>query len=292
MKVLIPNLSFYHFRNVAACLQTVTHSSGAEVFLWNVDQKSMIDAFDDSSPDLVFLHENQVDDAFNMLCNEMDFEYVLVGSRQNSNLPRPPSMMITSETFKKNFTNTEKVISLKPAAKVTDVHSAKSNDRLQSEVLVLTGVVPHTPPVVDAMKSLSKAFRTKIVGDLRVDSPSYLGKVNMFQRADLIKSTQVLVDFGSYDYLDAAYLQTAAVFGQPPLAGMEAVRTFSDIRSLVMEDKSLLNSDEQRKNYASVIHEDTIKNHTYYHRTAEIFETLGMKDIANDLLDFFRGLLK
>ena len=292
MKVLIPNLSFYHFRNIAGCLHTLHEKSDVRVFLWDLEQQSMIDAFDDSSPDLVFLHENQIDDAFNMLCNEMDFEYILVGSRENLSLPRQPSLTITSDSFRKNFTNKEKVISLKPAAKVTDIHSATKQDSLASDVLILTGVVPHTPPVIDSMKSLSMLFRTKIVGDLPVDSPNYLGKVDMFQRADLIRSAKTLVDFGSYDYLDAAYLKTAPLFGQPPLAGMEVVKTFSDIRSVASEIKSLLGSESQRENYASTIHQDTIENHTYYHRCSEIFEAVGMQNVANDLIDFLKGLLK
>ena len=292
MKVLIPNLSFYHFRNIAGCLQTVSDQSNVEVFLWNVEEKSMIDAFYDASPDLVFIHENQMGDAFEMLCKESDFKYVLVGSRENPDLTRQPSVVITSDTFKKNFSNKEKVISLNPAAKVTDIHSARRHLPLESDVLILTGTVPHTPPVVDSMKSLAKLFRTKIVGDLPVEIPNYLGKVNMFQRADLIKSAKVLVDFGSYDYLDAAYLKTAPIFGSPPLAGMEAVRTFSDIRSLTSQTSSLLSSESERENYASAIHQDTINNHTYYHRCSQIFQTLGMEDLANDLTQFLKGLLK
>ena len=118
MKVLIPNLSFYHFRNIAGCLQTVSDQSNVEVFLWNVEEKSMIDAFDDASPDLVFIHENQMGDAFEMLCKESDFKYVLVGSRENPDLTRQPSVVITSDTFKKNFSNKEKVISLNPATEL------------------------------------------------------------------------------------------------------------------------------------------------------------------------------
>ena len=291
MKVLIPNLDFYHFRNIAACLQTIAPKVSLETFVWNSNEKPIIDAFDEVSPDLVFIHENQLDTAFNLLCGEFDFNYVLVGS-QLPDVPKSPAAVLTSDSFKDNFKGQQNVMSLLPAARVTEIHAAKKRKMLESEVLIVTGVVPHTDPIIDSMRSLCQSYRTKIIGSEPVLLPNYLGKVNMFERADFIKSAKVLVDFGSYEYLDAAYLKTPALFGQPPIASLEGVRTFEDIPTLVSGVESLLSNEAESKEYAKSLHEGIVHNHTYYHRCAEIFKKIGEDQISNALLTFLKELLK
>ena len=292
MKVLIPNLHFYHFRNIAACLQTVGPKVNVKTFLWNVEVKPIIDAFDEVSPDLVFLHEGQLDSAFNMLCDEFDFDYVLVASKEPVDVNKKPVAIITSTKFESMFKNHSNVMSLLPAAKVTEIHAANQIEMLESEVLVITGVVPHTEAVVNSMRALAQSYRTKIIGEAPVSLPNYLGNVTMFERADFIKSAKILVDFGAYDYLDAAYLNTMPLFGQPPPAGLEKVKTFSNIPTLLSGIDSLLSKDGNSDEYSQDIHNDTIENHTYYHRCAKVFDSIGMTETSEALLDFLKELLK
>ena len=292
MKVLVPNLPFYHFRNISGCLQTIESKVDVQTFVWDANQKPIIDAFDEVSPDLVFLHESQLDEAFNILCNEFDFKYVLISSRDYPHIAKQPSVIITGSNFEDNFKEQKNVMSLLPAARVTEIHAAKKTKTLKSEVLIVTGVVPNTEYIVDSMRSLCQAYRTKIIGEAPVPLPNYLGKVTMFERADFIRSAKVLVDFGSYEYLDAAYLKTSAVFGQTPFPSLEAVKTFSDIPTLMAEVESLLNNGMESKKYAKAMHEDVIHNHTYYHRCADIFKRIGMAEISDTLLIFLKELLK
>jgi hypothetical protein len=290
VKVLIPNLPFYHFRNIAACLESATPKVNLEILVWNVSQKSIIDAFDEVSPDLVFLHEDQLDGAFNILCKEFDFNYVLVSSKGRPAIAKKPCAVITSPAFEANFKDQENIISLLPAAKVAEIHAAKKRKMLKSEVLIITGIIPHTEPVVDSIRSLCQAYKTKIIGDVPIPLPNYLGKVDIFERADFIKSSRVFVDFGSYEYLDAAYLKTAPLFGQPPLPSLTKVKTFSDIPTLMAGVDSLLSDMTKSKKYTQDMHEDVIHNHTYYHRCAQIFKAIGMTEISDGLLSFFKEL--
>ena len=292
MKDLDPNLHFYQFRNIAGCLQTVGPEANVQTFLWNSDEKPIIDVFDEIRPDLVFLHESQLDGAFNILCREFNFDYVLVGSRDYPQIPKKPAAVITSENFMDNFTDQENVMTLLPAAKVTEIHAAQKLEELESEVLIITGVVPNTEAVLDSVRSLCHTYRTKIIGEAPVPIPNYLGKVNMFERANFIKSTKVLVDFGSYDYLDASYLKTPAILGRPPLRGLGSVKTFSDIPTLMALVKNLLVDEKGKKEYSRKISTHVRENHTYYHRCSQIFKTIGKDDVSNALLSFLKELLK
>jgi hypothetical protein len=292
VKILIPNLPFVHFRNIAGCLQTLESKVDIQIFSWNPDQKPIIDVFDEVAPDLVFLHENQLGRAFDVLCKELDFNYVLVGSQHPANVAKKPCAVITSKQFEENFKNQENIISLPPAAKVTEIHAARKIKMLESEVLLITGVLPNTEAIMDSMRSLCRSYRTKIIGDIQVPLPHYLGSVNMFERANFIKSAKVFVDFGSYEYLDAAYLKTAPLFGQTPLPTFETVKTFSDIPTLMEGVDSLLSDSEGSKKYVEDLHEDVIHRHTYYHRCAQVFKEIGLTDISDALLSFLKGLLK
>ena len=292
MNVLVTNLHFYHFRNIAGCLQTIASEADVETFLWNSDEKPVIDVFDEIHPDLVFLHESQLSEAFNIVCKEFNFDYVLVGSRDYPKIPKKPAALITSENFMHNFTNQDNVMTLLPAAKVTEIHAAQKLEELESEVLIITGVVPHTEPVLDSMRSLCHTYRTKVIGEAPVPIPNYLGKVSMFERANFIKSTKVLVDFGSYDYLDAAYLKIPAILGQPPLPGLGEVKTFSDIPTLMAQVERLLVDEKSAQEYSTNISTHVRDNHTYYHRCSQIFTAIGKDDISNTLLSFLKELLK
>ena len=292
MKILIPNFHFFHFRNIAGCLQTIAEKTDVQTFLWEPDQRPIIDVFDELHPDVVFIHENQLDAAFNIVSKEFDFKYVLVGSKEPEGVEKYPDVIVTTSSFKENFSSPSQTISLLPAAKVTQIHSGKKDDSLESEVLITTGVVPNTGPVINSIQALCHKFNTKIIGDEPIPLPNYLGKTSMFERADFIKSSKVLVDFGSYDYLDAAYLGVPSLFGQNILEGLGSVKTFRDIPTLLQQTQDILDNPEQAQEYAKLMREHITESHTYYHRTASLFSKMGIKDVADSLIDFFKELLK
>jgi hypothetical protein len=292
VKVLIPNLPFYHFQNIAGCLQSIASTADVETILWNPNEKPIIDVFDERSPSLMFLHESQLGSAFNIVCEEFDFDYVLISSQQHPHVDKKPCCVITSKQFEENFKGQQNIMSLLPAAKVTEIHSAKKKSAMKSEVLIVTGIIPHTEPIVDSMRSVCKSYRTKIIGESPAPLPNYLGKVNMFERADFIMSAKVLVDFGSYDYLDAAYLKTSPLFGQPPLPSLEGVKTFHDIPTLLSQIDAQLSGGQDSKKYVEDIHQNVTNNHTYYHRCAKIFKRIGMSEVSDALLIFLKELLK
>lgn len=292
MKILIPNFHFFHFRNIAGCLQTIADKSDVQTFLWEPEQRPIIDVFDEIDPDVVFIHENQLDAAFNIVSKEFDFKYVLVGSQERDDIEKRPDVVITTSAFQQNFSSSDNIVSLLPAAKVTQVHSGKKEESLESEVLIITGVVPNTGPVVDSMRCLSQKFNTKIIGDKPVPLPNYLGKTSIFERANFIKSSKLLVDFGSYDYLDAAYLHVPVLFGQDVLDGLGNVKTFNDIPSLLEQTQYLLKNSEEAEEYAEKMYQHVAGSHTYYHRTSSLFRKMGIKDVADSLIEFLKELLK
>ena len=100
MKILIPSLDTIHTRNIGACLKSCDFMQTA---IWDVSRKSLIDAFDEINPDVVFLHENQLDQSFDIVAKQDNFKYFLICSSMPSRISKAPSAVITGSQFLHNF---------------------------------------------------------------------------------------------------------------------------------------------------------------------------------------------
>ena len=67
MKIIIPNFDVPIFKYMAQCLETITNDN-LNVLYWNPSIVPIIDMFDELSPNVVFLHESQLDEAFKIVC--------------------------------------------------------------------------------------------------------------------------------------------------------------------------------------------------------------------------------
>lgn len=277
MNILIPNLDLIHLRNIGACLSSV---EGIETALWNPSEKSLIDAFDEVNPSVAFLHENQLDRAFEIACTGRDFKYVLICGSLPSQIVKPPSAVITGQQFLHNFKKEHNAIALQPAANVSQIHGAKHRPELASEVSVMTGGFQVSDDILRMISFLCNSYETKIVGPMPLPFPNYLGQVNIFQRADIIRSSKLFVDFGSYDFLDAQYLKTPCIFAPTNVANLK------DLADGILSNK------QQRKKMKKEGYQKIVNNDTYYHRCADIFNSIGEGQVADLILQAFKEILK
>ena len=277
MKILIPSLDTIHTRNIGACLKSCDFMQTA---LWDVSRKSLIDAFDEINPDVVFLHENQLDQSFDIVAKQDNFKYFLICSSMPSRISKAPSAVITGSQFLHNFKPEHNAVALGPAANVSQIHAGSSRPEMATDALVITGGFPMTEDIMQMISFLCSSYKTRIVGAHPVPFPNYLGAVAIFERADLIASAKVLVDFGSYDAMDAKYLKTASVFMPENVVDLE-----SSLDRLLSKRK--VRKQLQKKEY-----EEIIKNGTYYHRCASLFDLINEKEISKKILKAFEELIK
>jgi len=279
MKIIIPNIEVPILHNVAQCLESIKAQASLEPLFWNVAHKPILDLFDETHPEILFLHISQLDTAFSMVCQEFKFKYILVGDHLPENLPLQPHALLTSPQLANTIKNCN-AIGIGSAAKVAQIHNAQYRDMLSSDILINTTNVEITSQIFDLLSFLTEEYNTKIVGDSSVKLHHYLGQVNMFERADFIKSSKVLLDLNGEDAWDASYLKIPSLCTN---LIADHFLTFNNISSLKLQLEKLLKDEDSRQEYIDICYKAVCNGNTYYHVATQIFHHLKEKQIAEHL---------
>ena len=130
MKIALPNLLVPCIHDIAQCLESVQEQSNLNILLWNINIKSTIDLFDEIKPDIVFLHQSQLDSAWSFVCKEFDFKYILIIDNDIpheflNSLSKKPLAIITPSTLENNKEE-YKILKTHPVAKVAQIHNGKN----------------------------------------------------------------------------------------------------------------------------------------------------------------------
>ena len=289
MKIIIPNMPIPILFDIAQCLESVANISNLDISMWNINTKSTMDAMDESRPDLVFIHQSQLDMSFLTLCQELNCKYVVISTEElPNNLLVQPVAILTFEPFHHLF-SANKTINIQPIAKIPQIHNAKYNTDMKSEVLFnTTGIQQIDNVIQEILLYLVNNYNTKIIGDVAIGLHQYLGKVDIFERANFIKSTQIVVDMTGSDYLDAAYLKIPAV-STASSNGMTL--QFNSLSTLIEHINSIFNNNSLVKDkYIEQCYEDACKN-TSYHFTAKLCNLIGETSLSNTLLQYVKELI-
>ena len=103
MKIIIPNTPVQVLHDIAQTTETIKDRANLEIIIWDVQHKPIIDMFDELKPDIVMIHESQLDHAFAIVCQEFEFKYVVVAANPLPEWPKAPSAIITEPSLVKNF---------------------------------------------------------------------------------------------------------------------------------------------------------------------------------------------
>ena len=287
MNIIIPNLSIPILHDIAQCLESVRQRLDINLFFWNPQQKSIIDVFDETHPDLIFLHESQLDEAFKYLSTESQLRYIVVATTKlPPDLPKAPELVITYSQFVNLFTELH-TLTIQPLTRIPQIHNAQYDQNIASDILINTTGVTINQTIYHVMLYLSNYYKTKIIGDARVELHHYMGAVTMIEKANFIKSTKLLIDIGSADAWNAAYLKV------PPLSIYDLdpnILHFTSIPTLKHHTETLLNNKMVRTKYIDECYKLATNDKTSYHFTYAIFNHIKAHDIANDLLTYLREL--
>ena len=287
MKILIPNLQIPQFFSIAQCLESISDEN-IKMLFWNVKEKPIIDVFDENNPDIVFLHESQLDSSFAFICQRFyNFKYiVLCTNKAPIEFFKPPEALIVYPSVQ--HIQKYRTIKVNHIANIASIHNAVYNKSMESDVLVNTTGINIDQNIYNLLLYLTNSYRTKIIGDNKVNLHHYLGSVNIFERANFIKSAKVVVDLGGNDSWDSSYLKT------PPLSlgfVAETILQFSNTETLKHNIDSLINKDTIRTKYIEKCYKEVLNNKTSYHFTSEIFNKINEENVSQKLLAYLKELV-
>ena len=289
MNIIISQIPIPIFRNTIQCLESIKNDINIQALFWNHQHKPTLDMFDEIQPDIVFVHESQIDQAFLIACQQFKFKYVLLSENPlPQQLVKIPDAILTHPSFRDKFISNKNIISLQPMASVTEIHNAKYDEDLACDILIHTTGLNMVPEIDNILLFLSNVYKIKIIGNTPVSLPQYLGQVNMIERANFIASCRVMIDLNQYDFWDASYLHVPSISLYPT---EPYIISFNNIATLKDSINSLLGNDLVHDRYVQECYDQTIDSHTCYHAAAQIFQTINEQDIANRLLKYIREIV-
>ena len=203
-------------------------------------------------------------------------------------LPKMPEAIITHHRFQDLFQK-HKTIEINPMARVSQIHNGKYNEKMKSEILInTTGMNVDNESIRHLLLYLIDNYQVKIIGNNRIDLYHYLGTVTMFERADFIKSTQIMIDINGNDCWDAAYLKVPSL----SLGSVEdTILHFDDTHVLKSHIDSLLTNKLARKKYIEECYKAVCHNKTSYHFTAQLFDKINENNTSQTLLAYVKELI-
>jgi len=291
MKILIPNLNIPCFNDIAQCLESIK-SQNIEIIFWNPHFKSMIDVFDEIHPDIIFVDRSQLDASFAFICQEFynDFKYILHSTTElPKQLIKLPEIIITYHEIKHLFKDHE-TIAMKPVARVAQIHNAQYDNKMHSEILInTTGVnFEQDKTIIQLLLFLIANYKTKIIGNSQIRLHNYLGKVDIFERANFIKSAKIVIDINGSDCFDSAYLKTPSL----SLGKLNnTILHFADTKTLKSNIDTILNKKLARTRYVDECYKEICNGKTSYHFASQIFDKINENDISQKLLAYIKGLI-
>jgi hypothetical protein len=263
-----------------------------EPLLWNVEHKSISDVFDEIQPNLIFIHESQLDMAFELICQEFEFQYVLVGNDPvPSHISKMPAVILTTN---ENAQFKQPSMQIQPLARVAQIHNANVDNTLASNVVINSTNINITPNIQQLLLYLVSKYNAVVFGNQPLQLHQYIGAVNMFERATLIQSAKAVVDFSEYDFWDASYLKVPCICMNPR---HPFIIPFNNIQSLDNNLNGILHNNIVRTKYIKDCHEQVYDNNTSYHFCSQVFKTIGksapaaiLDEIATTLIQSIESL--
>jgi len=287
MKVALPDLPFAYLRGIASALKTLEEECELELFMWN-STKPLMDVFDEIKPDLVLLYQNQLDISVNLAAQDFNFEYI-VFSASPIQLQKQPIAYITDSEHVSNFINYQKnTLLVKPSANVAQIHNGKKSSILNSDICVFNNDIQIGIEHLKILEYITAKYNTKIFGPQKLEFPQYMGDFTIFERADAIASSKACIDLGNFDCLDAAYLKTAPVVFQ---GAHSLYKNFNSIQELEEILNNVINHTDETVDYCNSVYQDIIRNQTFYHRVAEIFNIINDNDRSTECLNKLKELV-
>ena len=286
MRIIIPNLAIPTLHNVARCLESIKNNCGIEPLLWDCTQKSLIDMFDETHPDIIFLHSSQLDAAFSLVSQEFNFKYILIADKPIP-VPKNPAAVLTSPSSTKNWKDNIPVVVATDGSRIAEIHSASYDSTMASDILIQTNDGQITNDMFNYISFLTSSYHTKVIGETPVAFHQYLGKVNMFERATFIKSTRILIDFYGTECWDAAYLKVPAICRKK---AADNFWEFNNIKELEVRIDALLHNEQKRSKYIEECYKTVYNGNTQYHVAANLFQCINENNIAQTLHSFVKEL--
>jgi hypothetical protein len=230
---------------------------------WNPKQKNIHDMLYELKPDLVIITSEYINQNSIQALKEANTKFVVLGMYSSDVVI--PELVCLPHTMPQplidNVAKKYNTLVLKGAANPALYRPAPYNEKYASDIFILSNI--DMSMYSRTIKQITDSNHSiKIVGPVPYRSLYYLGNTSVYNISLLLSSTKLVIDFNHNAWYDAA------IFGK---YSIENAQSIENIENILMDVNS--HTTQQNKSYV-------LARHTYYHRVADIFNTINLPQMA------------
>ncbi len=258
-------------------ITSALEAGGYNPIYWDKSRKPAFDMFDEIRPDILICESKEIDKATEIAINEYKTKVVLFGMYFNKQIT-PSLLCYPSDITKANIERIHKsdipYVQLQKAADAAKYINGTYMEEYASDALYISDSVQNAIQYIDPLHEIAEQHRLRIVGHVKLPMAEYIGQVNLPQLCSLIKSTNIGIDLGGrhlYDYI---------------INKIFCVTTLEqDYMPNIKEFERFAKEPKLRKKFVKEAYQQVKDNHTYFHRTKEVFDQIGYPEIGVKLLE-------
>ncbi len=258
MKIIFEQFNNLYYDSISSACQMI---NDINVTYWNRKNKPVLDMLDEIGPDIVFSHSDMIDQAFVLGKERHNFKLVCIaGDKKHDAI----------DLYLSPDHEDEQTLHIQHSVNIAQIHNAKKRDHLVSDVSIITHV--DLTPYSDIVNFLVNNYQVKIYGH-PTRLPNYLGEINLFQKADILKSSKAIVEFEPIFYMDSLYLGGSPLIYKKPDSISEGIG-FENIDELKEKLDIVLNEKQSQVN---------LKGKTSLSVSSNIFKLLNQTHLVDSL---------
>lgn len=229
MKILCENIPQSHFFRYI--VNGLSHMGYPINVVQNMD--NLVKALLEIKPDIILLRSESITSEVVAFADKNNAKIIAFGGQ-----PKKCDLLVTTESIEE----VDNVLFDKILANPIDVMNAEEKEHLKTKISIFTG--PSTDEFL--VTTLAMNYPVRIYGNKKINHPKYLGQVTQEQRNNILKSSEYIIDFGTYDFQDAILLDAYPIIytkNETP----DPIDSFSSLDTMIEQLENILDKDNTDK---------------------------------------------
>ena len=250
---------------------------GQDCTIWSSDTKPINDMVGDLKPNILIVAPNESNEMMLAAQQQYNFQLVYFGFSQYLN--EPDLWCVPENTPMDTLKQTPNAHIFKKCANLAKYGRGTYQDDYNYDVVYLSDVTYDNVDIRDTLIELStKDLSFAIVGDVSIPLPQYLGSINLGEKANLMWSCKVGIDFNLVNAFNFAIYKKPCIC----VTGGAAIGLIN----------KYLNSPELRKEHGEAAYNYVVGNNlTGFDESSNLLLVLGHKELSEKCLEAKTNLL-
>jgi hypothetical protein len=278
------------FNGIAAVLT----ANGDNVTNWNGNNKPVFDMLEDLKPEYLFVGQGQIDTALiEGLLEYPQTKLIVYGTAIPKELEDSTALIVVPQhvpdTIMRNLPGA--TTKIKRAANIVQFAGGYYVDAMKSDLLYITNSASVQRGYINNHLSgvlFNTDYKVKVVGSFKMPCPQYVGRVTIKDTLNFIQSASITLDYDWDIALDVVANQSLPITN----VKNDLVPYFTSELELLELVEKFSKNEKLRRKTARQAYKLIIDNDTYFHRTAELGELLGVESWKTQSMDTLKRYRK